>query len=230
MTSERPIYHVYNRGVEKRDIFLEERDYLRFLNNLEEFNTKEPALNVGRNIKRRDNEVIDIRSQSPLVRVFLFTLMPNHFHMVLQEVEDDGIPKFMQKLGIGYTKYFNIKYKRVGPLFQGGYQSVLLESDAHFLYLPHYLHLNPLDLKYPKWREGKVKNPSAALAWLEKYRWSSHLDYLGKENFPTIIEKELFSSLYKTPQKYRQSLIDWIERGSMLEVAGAAIEDTNQID
>ena len=92
----------------------------------------------------------------------------------------------MTKINIGYAKYFNKKYKRVGALFQGRYKKVLIADNTHFLHLPFYIHFNPLDLSYPEWREDKITDPRGALEFLKSYRWSSHLDYSGIKNFPQL--------------------------------------------
>jgi len=108
-----------------------------------------------------------------LVEILVFCLMPNHFHLMVKQKVNGGITLFMRKLGTGYTNYFNQKYKRVGPLFQGKYKIVHLYQDAHFLYLPYYIHLNPLELIIPEWKEQGIKNIKKAIKFLEKYRWSS---------------------------------------------------------
>lgn len=94
----------------------------------------------------------------------------------------------MKKLGSGYANYFNLKNRRVGSLFQGRFKAVLINQEEHFRYLPIYIHLNPLDLVRPEWREGKIKNYSEAIEFLKSYRWSSYLDYIGQPNFPNLIK------------------------------------------
>lgn len=108
------IVHIYNRGVERRNVFLDEKDYLRFVLNLYEFNDTTPALNVGYHINASP---IEVRLQYPrkeqLVDILAFCLMPNHYHLMLKERMENGTTMFMRKLGTGYTNYFNIKYQRV---------------------------------------------------------------------------------------------------------------------
>lgn len=99
--------------------------------------------------------------------------MPNHYHLLLRPKFDDSLTKFMKKLNIGYAKYFNEKYKRSGALFEGRYKSVLVVDKSHFIHLPYYIHLNPLDLKFPEWRNREIKNYKEAMKFLENYRWSS---------------------------------------------------------
>lgn len=145
------IYHIYNRGVEKRDVFLADADRWRFLQGLFVFNDvnvssgllwdleqKEGSANF-KTIKEyfKKNPV----SKNPLVRIFVDCLMPNHFHLILQQLVQDGISKFMHKLGVGYTKYFNKKYNRVGPLFQGPFKAVMVEDDFYLKYLVVILNI-----------------------------------------------------------------------------------------
>ena len=155
------IYHIYNRGVEKRKVFTNNKDYLRFIHDLFEFNDESPVLNIGRDftskvpmnevelqsLKSLEHSLIkDKHSRKLLVEILIFTLMPNHFHLLLKQRVENGIVRFMQKLGTGYTNYFNTKYQRVGSLFQGRFKAVKIEEHSHFLHLPYYIHSNPLNL------------------------------------------------------------------------------------
>ena len=141
-----------------------------------------------------------------LVNIHFFCLMPNHYHLLVSPLAKDGIPLFMKKLNMGYAKYFNEKNKRVGALFQGKYKSVHIERDAHFLWLPYYIHFNPLDLKMPEWREGKIRNAKKASDYLESYRWSSHMDYCGIKNFPSVTQRDFFLESFGGEKEYTQSI------------------------
>lgn len=203
-------YHVLNRGVDKRKVFLDDRDHVRFLHDLYAFNDVEPShamngyhfrknLHVGHaNFEKGPREL--------LVNIHCFALMPNHYHLLLSPLVENGIALFMKKLNAGYTKYFNNRYKRSGALWQGGYKSVSIVEDSHFLFIPYYIHFNPLDLSVPEWREGKIKDPTKALAYLEKYRWSSHLDYLGKTNFPSITQRNFLLEIFGGTRGYAKAI------------------------
>jgi putative transposase len=224
------IYHIYNRGVEKRNIFLEDRDYLRFIHNLFEFNDIEPASSSNvrflmaqpSKIRASDieNQLLEVgplkvssktvRQRKLLVEILVFCLMPNHYHLLVRQVKDGGIVKFMQKLGTGYSVYFNQKNERVGPLFQGRFKAVLIKDEDHFEFIPYYIHLNPLDIVAPEWRDGKVKNYKQAVAFLEQYRWSSLPDYVGKKNFPSVIQRTFLSELFGSPEKHQKSIRQWL--------------------
>jgi putative transposase len=199
------VYHIYNRGVEKRNIFGSDRDRFRFIHDLYEFNDRMPAANsyycqpseVG---LRKD------RKRELLVEILAFCLMPNHFHLMLKQVSDDGITEFMRKLGTGYVNYFNIKNKRVGPLFQGKYKAALIQKESYYIILPHYIHLNPLKIIMPNWKEGSIKDLKKAINFLENYRWSSFQDYIGKKNFPSIIDRSFVSEFYGGAKEYKKNI------------------------
>ena len=187
------IYHVYNRGVEKRILFKDKQDYSRFVKGLVIFNDTKA-------IDDFNDRFIKVLSGShqreQIVDIFAFCLMPNHFHILLRQRADKGITEFMRKLGIGYVNYFNLKNERVGTLFQGKFKSVLISSDSQFLYIPHYIHLNPLDLIFPDWREKKTINKKRAIDFLNNYEWSSYRDYIGENNFDIILNKDLISETF----------------------------------
>jgi putative transposase len=211
------IYHICNRGVEKRNIFSNDKDRFRFIHNLFEMNDSNSADRFRIPIKKASSsqfsEVgprkIERGKRNSLVYILAFILMPNHFHVLLQQKIDGGVPVFMQKIGTAYAMYFNKKNDRVGPLFQGRYKAVMISEDAHLLYMPHYIHLNALDLIEPKWREGEIADSKKALEFLENYRWSSYLDYIGKKNFPSVINKNHI--IDKTPEEYQKEIAEWLQ-------------------
>lgn len=193
-------WHALNRGVDGRDIFQEDIDYIRFIHNLYEFNDSAPAnANIGYHFKYMDivSPNIQERKKERLVDIHGWCLMKNHYHLLLSERVENGLSLFLRKLNVGYAKFFNEKYKRVGTLFQGRTKKILVERDPHFLYLLHYIHLNPLDyLEGAKeWRvrsKNSILDTKDALQHLNNYRWSSFLDYTGKKNFPSILTTSLF--------------------------------------
>jgi len=136
--------------------------------------------------------------------------MPNHFHLLLNQKREGGIVKFMQKLGTGYTMYFNTKNKRDGVLFQGAFKSIPIESDEYLIYLSSYIHLNPVELKEPRWKEEGIKNWKAIGQFLGQYRWSSYPDYLGKKNFPYITNRNFLIEYFGDKEKYKQFVNSWL--------------------
>ena len=112
---------------------------------------------------------------------------------------------------MGYAMYFNQKYKRSGALFQGRYKTVHVSNEAHFIHLPYYIHLNPLDLAMPEWRNRKLKNYNKATEVLNNYRWSSHLDYLGKENFPSVTQRNFLLDFFDGTTGYKNKINAWLK-------------------
>ncbi|MDA2922141.1 transposase [Patescibacteria group bacterium AH-259-L07] len=198
-------YHIYNRGVEKRDIFMNEKDYVRFIHDLYEFNDKAFA----QKFQIVGGRTPDYKKRDRLVNILCFCLMPNHFHFILEQLQDNGISYFMQKLG-GYTTSFNLKYNRVGALFQGKYKAIHIDNENYLLHLSRYIHLNPVELVEPKWKERGVKNRKKVNEVLESHRWSSYLDYIGKKNFPSVINKDLINGYFESPEEYKKFVMSWL--------------------
>lgn len=191
-------YHVMNRGVDKRDIFIDSGDHVRFVHSLYEFNDAGPVSNTARHLGMSD---FVSRSSGRLVDIHGWCLVKNHYHLLLSELVEGGLVRFLRKLNIGYAKFFNEKYKRSGTLFQGRTKKVHIKDDAQFLYILHYIHLNALDSLPGSegWRlrdRSGIADMRAALEHLEKYRWSSYLDYVGRKNFPSIITTQFFNQAY----------------------------------
>lgn len=218
------IYHVFNRGVEKRAIFMDDDDRERFVRGLFAFNDSSPILNARRIVM----EVGLPSEREKMVEIMAFALMPNHYHLMLRGLTENGVTEFMRKLGTGYTNYFNTKYERVGPLFQGKFKAALVKDDRHFLYLPYYIHLNPLDLIDKKWRTQNISSIKKVQKFLESYKWSSHLDYAGEENFPEIIDKQFLSEIFESPTQYKKSIFEWIGEKNLEVIADIALEQTNE--
>ncbi len=208
------LYHVLNRGIDGRNLFLDSRDYARFVHDLYEFNDTTSALEYS----RRDAGEINVgppRShiRKRLVEIHGWCLMKDHYHLLISELVEGGLIKFMMKVNVGYAKYYNERYERHGHLFQGKTKKILIEHEAHFLYILNYLHLNPLDYLTgaKKWRErnkDSIKNTEEALKYLNEYRWSSYLDYCGKKNFPSILTKNLFGDIFGN---YREAIKEYLK-------------------
>ena len=223
------LYHLLNRGVDKRQIFLDNQDRARFVHDLYEFNDTVSATNTLRGLPPDSPEAIlfDLvgrtSEREPIVDIHGWCVMGNHYHLLVSEIVDSGITKFLMKLNVGYAKYFNERYKRVGTLFQGRTKRILIDNDAHFLYILHYIHLNPLDfLKGSEsWRTLEIKSAKDALAHLGKYQWSSYLDYCGKKNFPSVITKELFGDVFKN---YEHAIAAYLKDLELSEVRPFLLE------
>jgi putative transposase len=206
-------YHVYNRGTDKRQIFLSNCDRFRFLHGLFVFNDEYSAnVNLTKQFIRCPGKVVDDAvphvvshkhvPREPLVDILAFVLMPNHFHLLLRQRVNNGITSFMQKLGTGYTLYFNQKAKRNGCLFQGRFKAVHIETDAQLLHIPFYIHANPLSL---------CKDGGSPEEFLESYCWSSHRDYCGLKNFASITQRRFLLDVFGGEAGYKQSISKWLK-------------------
>lgn len=213
-------YHLFDRGVDKRKIFLNKSDYLRFIHDLYEFNDTKPAVEFSRLHKNVGGRVSHIafpitrEKRDILVKIHAFILMPNHHHLLVEQVREGGVSLFIRKLHTGYTGAFNLKYKRKGHLFQGPFKSIYVKDDIHLGFLICYLHSNSLDLWRPNWKRKELTNSEfkKALKFLESYHWSSHLDYLGTKNFPSLIDKEFLLEFFDGTEGYRKFFIDWLKQ------------------
>lgn len=147
------------------------------------------------------NNLLDTSKQ--IVEIVCYCLMPNHFHFLVKQLIDGGITEFISKLSNSYTKYFNIKYRRVGPLLQGEFKSVLVESNEQLLHLSRYIHLNPLV-------SGLVKD-------LKDYPWSSYPEYIGL-SAQKICAKEIILNQFKSSKDYQRFVLDQADYGRELEI------------
>ncbi|PIR72166.1 MAG: hypothetical protein COU42_02475 [Candidatus Nealsonbacteria bacterium CG10_big_fil_rev_8_21_14_0_10_36_24] len=214
-------YHIYNRGVEKRIIFNNDYDKWRFLQGMFLFNDKNSSFGVLHEIERKNKGRINFNLlkefiykntiyRKPLVRIMADCLMPNHYHLLVQEIQKNGISKFMQKLGTGYAGYFNKKYNRVGSLFQGPFKAVLINNDIYLQYLLGYINIiNPGQLIEPELKEKGTANTDKIMDFAGKYSFSTNLDYLGLRE-SIIIDKGIFKEFFPTPEKYKESIKEFL--------------------
>ncbi len=210
------IYHIINRGVEKRKIFLKNQDYSRFILALELFNNHASS-NLWRIVENFTPTLFEKRlamkreeKRKYLVELLAFALMPNHYHLILREVIPNGISLFMQKLG-GYASYFNQQYDRIGPLFQSRYKSVPIRDDIQLHAVFAYVHTNPIELIEPEWKKFKVRDIRGAIEYLTDYKWSSYRDYMNMQNYPMATQREFFLNFFGGIQKSKQAVYDWIK-------------------
>jgi len=221
------IYHIYNRGVDKRDIFLDDEDRFRFIHDLYEFNDSNQAINLAVHLGNNNKKVGFLKFNKPrelLVEILAFCMMGNHFHLLLRQITEKGTTEFMRKIGTGYTNYFNQKYERNGVLFQGKFKSVHIKNKSHFMYMPIYIHFNPLDFKFPEWREGKIKDYEKAIEFLDSYRWSSYMDYTGHKNFPSLIKKDFLLKRLGNEDKCKKEMINWLKNFNDSIISGVTLE------
>lgn len=202
-------YHVFNRGVEKRITFTTKRDFNRFIETMDYYRIKDPPIRFS--FKNRPIIVQKNTASSPLVEIICFCLMPNHFHMLVRQIENNGITIFLSKLSNSYTKYFNTKYKRLGPLFQGSFKAVRIEDDEQLLHVSRYIHLNPL-IDY-------------LTIDLRTYSYSSYPEFLGlKKGF---CKKEVILDNFKTPSDYEKFVLEQEDYGRKIKHIERLLLDVN---
>ena len=219
------IYHIFNRGVDKRKIFLDEQDYLRFILSLYILNDKNNKYDVWSSLKFNKNETLAILSTTGLpegpvvtkdkrdclVDILAFTSMSNHYHLIIREKIPNGIALFMQKFGGGYAQYFNGQYKRSGTLFESRYQAVRVKSDVQLAHLFNYVHTNQIEIVELGWKTAGVQDERRALSQLKTYPWTSYHDYVGDIKFPRITERDFYLDLFDGTNGCRQSVEDWVK-------------------
>lgn len=215
---EGEIYHIVTRGVEQRQIFMDEDDYYRGIFSIFEFNNAKPVSIRDRREERRRFKEKTSRGLTSgnferdlLVEVLAFCLMPNHIHLLLRQLKPKGISLFIQKSGTGYASYFNRKYKRSGHLFQGRFHAVHVKTDVQLRNVFVYIHTNPVALIEPEWKEKGIKKIARAKKFSEKYKWSSYMDYLSQKNFPSLSERKFLLETIGGERKCRKAVDDWID-------------------
>ena len=193
-------YHIFNRGVDKREIFSDAEDYERFLLSIDLLNDKYDGLMIEwRDFKKSDPKAkfdnflkLGFRKRDSLVEVVAYCLNPNHYHFILKQVVDKGIGKFFHKIGTSHSKYYNDKYKRNGSLFQGAYKAIMIDSNEYLLYLSAYVNKNNFIHGYSK---NKI------------WKYSSLPEYLGIRK-SKIINKNIILDQFRNIGEYKIFLRD----------------------
>lgn len=184
-------YHLFNRGIDKQLIFKQKKDYIRFLECLKYYKCSGNKPKFSQRLKfksfiAKHQSPFILKTENPLVEIIAYCLMPNHFHLLVKQLQENGIQEFISKLCNSHSSFFNLKYKREGDLFQSEFKTVLVETDEQLLHLSRYIHLNPFVANL-------VKNP-------EDYQWSSCKEYF--ENTKGICQKqEILYHFKKSPYK-----------------------------
>ena len=204
--AEGEFYHIYNRGTDKRPIFKDVHDLRRFMQSMEEFNVSEPIGSIYENkfykekssqLGHRMSKLRHQEQDEKLVEFVAFCINPNHYHFILKQVAERGIEKFMQRLGNGYTKYFNGKHKRSGVLFQGKYKSIHVDTNEYLLRLSAYVNLND--------RVHKLGHP------MSKFMFSSWAEYMNavpsgesKDHPVSFCKKDVVLEQFKSVVEYKE--------------------------
>ena len=219
------IYHIVLRGIDDNLIFKNVDDYYRGIFSIYEFNTTKPVTiqyrrkvraRIKREPDRGPSSIADERDR--LVDILTFCFMPNHIHLLVKQIKDGGISKFMGKFGTGYGGYLNRKYQRKGHVFQNRFLAVPIKNDKQLTTVFIYIHANPISLIEPGWKETGIKNTEEVIKFLDNYQWSSYLDYIGIKNFPSVTERSLFLETLNKESGCREIIEDWVKhKGNIQE-------------
>jgi len=182
-------YHCFTRGVDKRRTFQNTSDYRRFMQILYLANSAESVHRS--NLGKSHAAIFEKERGKPLVSIASYCIMPNHFHLILQEVNEGGVARFMQKVGTAYAMYFNIKYERIGNLFVKPFRSRHIDSEEYLRYVIQYVHLNAAELFESDWKSGQIGNIKNLERRIKEYEYTSAGDYYSKKVRP---ERSILSS------------------------------------
>ncbi|QQG40678.1 MAG: transposase [Candidatus Levyibacteriota bacterium] len=195
------IYHIFNRGVASQPTFLNKRDYDRALETIFYYQNSIPPIKYSRFLSLSTEDRTELfenlaKQKNFLVEIISYCLMPNHFHFLLRQIKDGGIAKFISNFTNSYTRFFNTKRERTGPLFTGKFKSVRIETQEQLLHVSRYIHLNP----YTSFVAKTLKD-------LETYPYSSFPEFINKvkSNFCT---KDIVLANYKNIESYKQFVFD----------------------
>ena len=233
------IYHIVVRAIDDNVIFKDIDDQYRGVFSIYEFNTTKPVTIQFRRklrvalkkklvslVRGRVSNQASQNLRDKMVEVLAFCIMPNHLHLLVRQLVEGGITKFMKKLNGGYGGYFNRKYERKGYVFQNRFVAVHIKDEDQLKVVFVYIHTNPISLIEPKWKEIGIKNPNKVIEFLEnEYRWSSYFDYLGKKNFPSVTERDFILKIMGGEKGCKEFVENWIRyKGEIKEFNKLALE------
>lgn len=203
-------YHLYNRGVDKRTVFMDIEDYERFVALLYLANST-ISVHISNYQGLTLIELLTIERGETLVDIGAYCLMPNHFHILVREKVGNGTSVFMHKVMTGYTMYFNKKYKRTGSLFGGTFKAQHVGRDEYLKYLFAYIHLNPIKIIDSKWKENGISDKKRAEEYLSDYKYSSYIDYSARTRYETVIlNRVAFPQYFENIVEFRKFVSWWL--------------------
>lgn len=186
--------HIYNRGNNREKIFYDQKDHQAFLFRVG------LSLGIEQKVLQKENLLsvpksrIRINSNKNLFKLHSFCLMPNHFHMLVEQCGDIPISKLISQICTSYAMYINKKYKRVGHIFQERFKSVIIENNSQLMWVSSYIHMNPV-------KDNIVKHPS-------EYLWSSYNDFANHRNLP-IIHKKLLLEIFGDQKNFTEQTLNF---------------------
>ena len=189
-------YHIFIRGVDKRKIFIRKHHYEKFIATIEHlmhFGTAQ------QHVITRQNQAFQKK-----LSLICYCLMPNHYHFLIRQLEDEAISDFMHRLNTSYTKNFNLDRRRTGRLFEHTFKAVHIENEDQLLHVSRYIHLNPL--------------VACLIDDLNIFFWSSFLEYIGKRESVFCEKREILQYFPDNScQKYREYVIDYVDYARSLQ-------------
>ena len=202
-------YHTFNRSIARQPVFLNTRSYSRALELIHFYSYVQPRLRFSHYnrlpLKEKADFLEDLRTNGRRqIKLFAFCLMPNHIHFLMQELEKNGISRFMSNFQNSYAKYFNLKNDRTGSLFQSMFKAVRIESDAQLIHVCRYIHLNPLTSYVIKDADD-----------LERYPWSSYSQYF--KGISDLIDTNLISEFFSSKKEFKKFTLDQVDYQRQLD-------------
>lgn len=188
------IYHIYNRGVAKQTIFHDKQDYSHFLSTLSFYLEENPKTKFSAVSKKQCHEILSREPKQALVEILAYCLMPNHFHLIIKQLIENGITTFIRRSSNSYAHAYNMRYNRVGTIFQGRFSAILVENDEQLLHLSRYIHLNPFVAKLSN-------NPI-------DYLWSSYDSYIQNKS-GRLCHPNFILSMAESSIRYQEFVNDY---------------------
>ncbi|MBI2405671.1 transposase [Candidatus Microgenomates bacterium] len=203
------IYHIFNRGIERKPTFSDKRELDRALLALNFYRFTKLPLKLSKFLVLPENEQTRVfeglkKENKKLIEIICYCLMPNHFHFLIKQNVENGISTFASNFTNSYTRYFNTKHKRIGPLFEGLFKAVRIESNEQLIHISRYIHLNP------------VSSFLIEAGDLESYRWSSYPEFLGIGG-GKISNPQPVLSLFPSKRNYKKFVLDQVDYARQLE-------------
>lgn len=216
------VAHLILKGIDGNLLFKDIDDYYRMIFSIYELNNTNPTeIRIRRKIreqfKKREScggptSVTFEDDRERMVDILCFSFMPNHIHLLVRQIKDNGITEFVRKIGTGYAGYVIRKYNRKGHIFQGSFKAVKIATDEQLAIVSAYIHTNPISLVYKNWKKIRIgkENLNKKIKFLKNYKWSSWPDYLGVKNFPSVTQRSFILELFKDKENLRRFVNDYV--------------------
>jgi len=218
------IYHVVSRAVGDTVVFEDEKDFYRGIFSIYEFNNSKPVeiwerRRARNRFKLQEKKLVGCPTPHQLeytdnrerfVDILTFSFMPNHLHLIVKQLKDNGITEFMKKVNGGFANYFNKKYQRMGHLFNK-FRAVHIKDDEQLRNAFIYVHTNLISLIEPGWKEKGIKNPEKVIKFLENNKRHSYIDYLGRKAFPSVTQRDFLLEFMGGQKGCKIAIDDWVK-------------------